>query len=102
MQFLKHALYEESDRLRYLDFLWATFPLQDDVEYSLDCVLPGVDPTDMAQHAPLCVHIGALGFDDECTFGVSGYEVSLEFRADGWQHVLAAMIIGRWCVAAAL
>ena len=36
MQFLKHALYDESDRLRYLDFLWATFPLQDDVEYSLE------------------------------------------------------------------
>lgn len=82
MQFLKHALCEESDRLRYLDFLWATFPLQDDVEYSLDCVLPGVDPNDMAQHAPLCVHIGALGFDDECTMNPPPFCDTVKLLAD--------------------
>ena len=67
VSFLADSLCTKEERDKFAEWLWHTFPLQDDTHYHQSRELPVYDHTQAAAPTPSCVHITTLGYARGCS-----------------------------------
>ena len=66
-QYLQHKLADPSEQTAFLQWLWGTFPLQEDKLYNLENPMPSAEESQLGDQAPCKAHISMLGYMALCT-----------------------------------